>query len=701
MSTGDVGATVSMRGGFRSGVAATALTMALAGGQSATGQEAGIGPDQLVFSTTNMDITVSPGDDFYRYANGGWLDRVERPEQYASWGFFETMGRTVQQQMEDVLAMASAGAATAEPGSPMQQVGTFYNAYLDVAARDAAGITPIQPLLDQIDAVQNLDDLARLMGAMIQSGGPALFAILAPDIDMADNSVYAFYASAGQFGLGTEVEDVLDEPAGGPRITAYRKFLIDTLVIAGEEAEEAARIADLSIAIEQRLHAAKLTPAETIDLRNLYNPMSMADLQAQVPNLDLTMLLDALGTSAPETVVVSEPRYFPVLSALLDERSIDDIRDYARLRTIVAFQPYLTTAFDAPLSELNLALTGSGVLPPIEERALEALMAELGQPVGRLYVENFFAQDTRDRAIEMIGLIKSSFEERIPTRDWLTDETRAAAAEKLDALSYFVGYPDVWIDYSQVPVTGDLVADVAALSNFSLDHLLGKLGQPVVREHFSSAQTLPMVINAAYDPGFNGFEVPAAIIQAPVFDPNMDAAVNFCRMGAVIGHEMTHGFDRTGKSFDARGNMREWWQPADAQAFDAKAQGLIDQTNAYEVLPGLFGNGELNVGENMADLGGITLAHAALQTYLAAHPEENVEIDGLTPDQRCFLAWAQLWAWKGLDETLRSQVATDHHPPATYRAFAPLQHLDAFYAAFGIVEGDPMWLDPAKRVQAW
>ena len=453
--------------------------------------------------------------------------------------------------------------------------------------------------------------------------------------------------------------------------------------------------------MDRRLHAAKLTPAEMVDLRAIYNPETLDDLQKQIPQLDLRLYLETLRFPVPETVIVTQPRYFKALSALLGEVSIQDVRDYARLRTILAFSPYLSTKFDGPLVGLNEALVGVGILPPLEERALGVIKSQLGHPVSQLYVSNFFADETKRKAIEMIELVKAAFEERIPSREWLSEQTRTAALVKLKALSFKVGYPDQWIDYSQVPVTADIVATVGRVAKFNAARMRDKLGKPVVRDAFTGSEGLPIVVNAGYNPSVNGFEVPAAITQAPVFDPKMDAAVNFCRMGAVLGHEMTHGFDRTGKSFDADGNMRNWWQPADEAAFDARAQGLIDQANAYEVMPGVMGNGPLEVGENMADLGGITLANQALHTYLKAHPEEDVKIDGLTPDQRCLISWAQFWTWQGKDEALRSGVATDHHPPNAYRAVAPLRHLDVFYSAFGIKEGDPMWLDPAKRVHAW
>ncbi len=679
------------------------LTTALAGPSLAAdaSMPAVAGPDQLAFSPENMDISVSPGADFYHYAVGNWLKRVKAPERFASYGFFEIMGERVEAQMRDVLAEAGRAAATAAPGSPAQQVGTFYNAYLDVAARDAAGLTPIKAHLDAIDAVEDMDQLVRLMADLSLKGGPTLFAALNPDIDLANNAAYAIYAGPGQLGLAPEVEDVFEEADGGPRIEAYRAFLAGVLTIAGETEAEAARIADLSIRIDRHLHAAKLTPAESVDLRAIYNPTAMEALQSQIPQLDLGLLFAGLGLPVPDRVILTDPRYFPALSTLLDELSLQDLRDYARLQTVLAFQPYLSTAFDTPLAGLNRALIGVSVLPPLEERALGLIKMHLGHPVSQLYVQNFFPDETREKAVEMIGLIKGTFEERMPSRDWLTEETRAAALDKLEVLSFKVGYPEVWIDYSKVPVTGDLVASVSEIAQFTAARHRDKLGKPVVRDGFTGKDGLPIVVNAGYDPTVNGFEVPAAIIQAPIFDAALDAPVNFCRMGAVIGHEMTHGFDRTGKSFDSAGNLRNWWQPADEEAFDARAQGLIRQADAYEVLPGLPGNGALEVGENMADLGGITLAHAALRSYLAAHPEEDVAIDGLSPDQRCFIAWAQLWAWQGKEEVLRSAAATDHHPPNVYRAAAPLRHLAAFYEAFGIVEGDPMCLDPMLRVSAW
>jgi len=685
---------------------AALVVLAIACGPRAVAQNADrlaeIGPDQMAFSIENQDTSISPARDFYGYAAGGWLKRVTRPERHGGYGFFEVVADRVEEQMRQVLKQAAKDAKTAPKGSPAQQVGTFYNAYMNVDARNAADMAPIKPYLDRVEAIQDTNGLVRFMAQMAEDGGPSLLLNIGPSVDFVNNKVNVMFVEGGALGLPDKLEDVFEETDGGPRIAGYRTFLIETLKIAGTPEAEAARIADLSISIDRKLHAAKLPPVEAHNPSKAYNPTTLAELQSQIPQLDLQLFLSTLKFPTPDRLILTEPRYLPALSSLQHERSIQDIRDYARLRVILAFSPYLGTKFDAPLLGLNKALFGVSVLPAIEERALELIKARLGQPVSKLYTDNFFPDETRQKAGEMVGLIKGAFVERMPGRTWLSDQTRAAAIEKLDKLSFKIGYPEKWIDYSQVEVTDDLVTSVTAISRFITERQRKKIGQPVEREYFNTPDGLPMVVNAGYNPLINGFEVPAAIIQPPMFDPKRDPAVNFCRMGAVLGHEMTHGFDWTGKQFDKEGNLRNWWQPSDVEAFDALAQKLVTQANTYEVLPGLRnGSGAQQVGENMADLGGITLAHVALRTYLAKHPEEDVVNNGQTQDQRCFLAWTQIWAWKGQDEVLRSQIARDAHPPNAYRAVAPLLHLDAFYKAFGIKPGDPMWLPPENRVAAW
>ncbi|MDE0589701.1 M13 family metallopeptidase [Halocynthiibacter sp. C4] len=660
-----------------------------------------VGPDDLAFSIENMDLSVDPGENFYRYVSGKWQDRVERPEQLSSYGSLTIAGERVKAQMKIALKEAGEAAATAEKGSPTQQVGDFYNAYMDTEALDAAGIEPIRGLLEEVSAITDLAGLTEFMSKMMREGGPSLFLVLAPMADLADSKTYAYYAAAGLFGIDSHNEDLLREGPGGERYEGYKTYIMEILEISGFDAADAERIAKTSLEIEAALLEGKLTPEEMVDPRNFYNPVTRDELQAAIPEIDLVQLTTNVGMELPERVILSAPRYLPVLSKVLQERTIEDIRDYVTFRVIHNYSDLMTTEFDEPTRKFTEVLTGVGVLLPREERALSLLKEALGHPLSQIYVEKYYPEETRQKALDMVERIQDVFRSRIPSRDWLSEETKKAALLKLDSFDYKIGYPDEWIDYTGVDIGSDMVANYRNLSDFENTRLIERSKGPVVSDQFNEESTLPIVINAAYSPLENGFQVPAAIQQPPIFQADMDAPVYFCRLGGIIGHEMTHGFDTGGRQFDAEGNLRDWWTAEDAEAFEKEAQKLIDQANAVEILPGLYVNGELNVKENMADTGGIAFAHEALMHYLEEHPEENVEIDGLTPSQRCFISWGQMWTWKATDQFIRSLVASDGHPPGEYRAYAPLQHMEAFYEAFDIQEGDPMWLAPEKRVEAW
>jgi predicted metalloendopeptidase len=676
---------------------------AVAGASHAGDPEAvpDIGPDQLSFSVTNMDRGVDAGVDFYRYASGGWLDRVERPEKLAVIGVFPFMAERLKAQMVRTINEAAENAATSPKGSPVQQVGDFYRSYMDVAAIDAAGMEPLRPELERIEALASLSELSEYLGRYTLVTADFALLSIVPSTDRADTTRTVFYAVSGKLGLLQG--SLYEENDDSPRIQAYLVFLRDVLKIAGYTPAEATRLADLTLSLERAFHAAKITPVEAVDPRNSYNPKPFATLQAEIPELDLARLLKGLGAETPDTIALTEPRYLPVLSQMLRDRPLADFKEYLKVKLILRFQPYLTTAFDESVRAVNATLSGVPILPPREERAQDLMREHIGQPLSQLYVDNYFQEETRTKATDMVQRIHAAFLARIKTRSWLSEPTRQAAIEKLERLSFAIAYPDPWIDYSRVAVgPRDVVANIMNLITFDTKREVDKAGKPVVHEAFSDTQsTLPIIINAAYDSSINGFEVPAAMLQPAAFEVDRDAPVNFCRLGAVLGHEMTHGFDSGGRLFDAKGNLRDWWAPQDAAAFEKEAQKLIDQANSFEVLPGLKANGPLNVKENMADVGGINFAYDALQTYLAQHPAEDIEIDGMTPAQRCFVAWAQMWTMKANEETIRYLVAADTHAPGNYRAVAALQHVDAFYEAFDIDEGDPMWLAPEKRVKAW
>ncbi|WP_245281461.1 M13 family metallopeptidase [Rhizobium sp. AAP43] len=660
-----------------------------------------IGPDQLAFSLENMDKASDPGTDFYRFALGGWIDRVERPADRAMVDAFDFMGRRLTAQMEETLLDAAAKSETAERGTPIQQVGAFYTSFMDVATLDAKGMTPLDPEMARIDAIVDLGDLASYLGHYLQMAEDLALAGFVPMTDMADSTRNSLYFAGASLVLGQQ--NLYEEPPGSALDLALRKNLADMLVAAGYEHSRATAVAALVADIDRELHGGMLTPVEAANPANTYQPVPFAALQAEIPELDLTALLAGLGMKPPERVIKSEPRYLPILGKVLRERPIEEIRDYLKVKLINRFKFYLGSRFEVVIADQQKILVGVEKLPPREERVQNELKLFLGHPVSQLYVERYFDDETRAKSADMVGRVKDAFLARIETRDWLTEATRAAAKDKLEKLTFEVGYPQTWIDMSEVEVRpDDLIGNIQRLIAFDVKRSLDKFDDPVEHESFANVQsTLPIIVNAAYDPSINGFEVPAAILQPPAFEADLDAPVYFCRLGAVLGHEMTHGFDSRGRQYDADGNLRDWWTPEDTVAFTREAEKLVAQANAYEVLPGLTLNGALTVTENMADVGGITLAYAALQDYLAENPEENVAIDGFSPGQRCFLAWAQFWGMKATDGVIRSVFMSDAHAPGMYRSIAALKHVDEFYSAFDITEGEPEWLAPEKRVRAW
>ena len=686
------------------GVAMTTSAMALMANLAAS-QEIDLpelGPDDLMFAIENMDLNADPAEDFARFAAGGWIDRVERPAEFASYGFARIQSERIKAQAFALLDTVVEDAPEAPKGSVTQLVGDFYKAYMDTAHRDAQGMAPLQEDLDRIAAISSIDDLARYAARFQTIAAAPLFLGFGPWPDLADGTKYAVLAAGTSLGLETE-RDVYTSDDDAPRRVAYRAYIEELLTVAGYEADVASGMADTILEMETELNAALLTDEESRDPRNFYNLTPPAEVQAQIPNLDFSVYLDELGFELPEQVILVEPRFFPVLSSMLDERPLEDFKVYATYRLIKSFSNVLSTDFEAPERTLSLAFEGVAELDPLKDRSLALLTESLGHPISRIYAEAVFEEETRTDLLVMIDDVLTTFRERIPTRDWLSEETKAEALAKVDSFSVAVGYPDEedWVDYSELTIVpDDPVANLMAVAEFEWQRSLDQFGGPVVRDKFFGNSTFPIAMNAAYNFGINGFEITTAIAQAPAYQPEIPA-VRYCAFGAIIGHETTHGFDTTGRQYDAKGNLRNWWTDEDAGAFLGEAKKLIDQANETEIVAGYTGRGEYWLPEMMADVGGITLGHAALMDYLAEHPEEDVEIGGFTQEQLCFVAWAQLWAEQATDEFLINVATAGNHPPDTFRTTAPLQHVDAFYDAFGIEEGDPMWLPPEKRVNAW
>jgi len=689
---------------FRLAAVMAALFIGIAMPGNRLAHAAGIpaaGPDDLAFSIENMDRSVDPRKDFYHFAAGGWLKRVERPADRASYSFPVIQGKRINDQLKAIIAEAEADAPTAAKGSAEQLVGDYYKAYMDLDHRRKQGMKPLQGEFDKVDALSSKDQLTQFLVHSTKTNGIGMLVNFGPSPDLADSSRYTIFGAPGSTALKDE-RDVYRSDESAPRRIAYRKYVHDVLTTAGYEEAEAARVTDLVLGLETELDKAQLSPAEKRDFNRLNNRMTLTEAQALIPQIDVKAYITTLGLPEPEQVIVTEPAYFKAVSKMIEERPLKDFQDYAKYRLIDNFVDVLSPDFDEPQRARREAFTGVATLRPLDERGIAQVQGALGQPLSQLYVDAYYSEDTRKKTSELISYIMAAMEKRIPTRDWLSDETKAEALAKLKAFDNKVGYPDEWIDYSSVTIVpDDPVANVRAIIAFSLDREFAKVGGPVKNDDFSGESTLPIAMNAAYGFFDNGFQITAAISQAPTFEPDADPAVRFCRFGAIIGHETTHGFDSVGRQFDAKGNLRNWWTPEDAKTFTAEAQKLIDQTESTELAPGHAGDGALWATENMADVGGIKLAYTALMDYLKDHPDENVEIDGYTQAQRCFIAWAQIWAENGTEKYFINIAESADHPPNVYRTVAPLQHFDAFYEAFGIKKGDPMWLPPEKRVNTW
>jgi predicted metalloendopeptidase len=655
----------------------------------------------LSFDISKMDPKASPRQDFSRYAAGRWIDAATIPsDRYAVSGV-ELMVKNVENQVQAVLEDAASRAPSAGKGTPLQQVGDLYASGIDVSRLTQLKADPIKDEWARIDAIDSKKSLAEAIAHLsLTLGDGAMYgAGILPD--PRDNTQYTIAF------LGVPLPMAARENYLSPDMAkvheAYRTMVVKYHLIAGIPPAEAESRADTILAIESRVAAKQLTPEQARDPSLRLKPMSYAELKALVSNFDLDTFYQAMGLPVGHDVYVLDDGNVRERNAILADLPLSDIKVMLQWGLLLGAEPYLTPAFVEPTMEFNRVLYGNIDTPKREKLVAESIKRKLGHPLGRLYVDKYLTPKSKADAESLIAQIRAEFRLRLSNSAWLSAPTRAYAVEKLDKIDIKVGYPDQWIDYSGVDIRrDDYYGNMLRLAEFDTRRNLAKFGKPVAEDGFADPRaTLPTVVNAAYSTGRNGIEIPAAFLQPPFYTPNADAAVNFCTLGAVIGHEITHGFDSSGRLYDAQGNVRDWWAPADTQAFVERSKNLVRQAAAFEVVPGTHLNGELSSGENLADLGGLTLAYDALAKHLQAHPQEDRRIDGLTPQQRCFAAWAQNWADKKQPGLLKQEALTDGHPPGVYRMFAPAQSVPGFYETYGIKAGDKMWLDPQDRVSIW
>jgi len=640
----------------------------------------------------NLDPSIRPQDDLFGYTNGTWFARTEIPADRGRYGTFDHLREQAEHDLREILDEAVASGAA--PGTSMGRVALLYGAFLDEAAVQAAGLGAVADVLTQVDAVSNADELVALLGRLDRIGIGGAFHFYVNTDDRASDR-YIGYLHQG--GLGLPDESYYREESYAQTRAAYLRHVTAMLTLAERPEPQEAAVRVMSL--ETRLAAGHLDKVADRDPVATYTKLTASELADLAPHVDWNGYAAALGSAdALAEVVVRQPDYLRALSDALAEVPIETWQDWLAWQILHARAPYLPQEFVTENFEFyGRTLAGTPQLRERWKRGVELVDRTLGEALGELYVARHFPPAAKARMSELVGNLVEAFRRSFAERPWMGEDTKAQALAKLEQFTPKIGYPDTWRDYGALVLTGDLLADVAAANAFETDRNLAKLGQAVDRgEWFMSPQT----VNAYYNPGMNEIVFPAAILQPPFFDVAADDAVNYGGIGGVIGHEVGHWFDDQGSQYDGLGNLRNWWTDADREAFDALGAKLVEQFNRLEprAAPGRTVNGALTLGENLGDLAGLGVGHAAYR--IACGNQQPPVLDGLTGDQRFFVGWAQVWCGKAREETAVMLLAVDPHSPAEHRANV-VRNIDAFHEAFGVREGDGMWLAPADRVSVF
>lgn len=649
-----------------------------------------------------MDTTESPKENFFRYVNGVWVDSTEIPDEYTTWGSFNELRKNTDSQALALLEEAS-NDENLDPNSDQAKAVYLFKSIMDTVSRNEKGIEPLKPYLKKINAIENKQDLQEYLTEMQAYGGAGFFAftVRADAKDSNTNTAYLYPA-----GLGLPDRDyyIADDANSKETRDKYKAYITRMLQYLGDSKEEATIKAETILAFETKLAEPQLDKVERRDARKQYNPMSIEQLEKQVPALDWSQYLEEIGASQVDTVIVAQPKYMAQLQSTFSSQDVEDWKTYLQWNLFNDAANALTTEIERTNWEFySQTLRGAKEQRPLNERALGTVNGTLGEALGKLYVEENFPPEAKQKAQEMIRNIIKAYEVRINNLSWMSDSTKTKAIAKLATTSIKVGYPDTWKDYSDLVITapedknGSYFQNMMNAAKWNVNETMAKLGEPVDKDEWFMA---PQTVNAYYNPSYNEIVFPAAILQPPFYDYKADAAVNYGGIGAVIGHEISHGFDDSGSRFDAEGNLNNWWTEKDLSEFEKLGGALADQYSAIEVLDSVYINGEFTLGENIGDLGGVNAAYDGLQIHLKEN-ENPGEIDGFTPEQRFFLSWATVWRTKMRDEALNNLIKTDPHSPGMYRAYVPLQNIEAFYEAFNIQEGDSMYVKPENRVLIW
>lgn len=647
----------------------------------------------------NMNLSVKPGNDFYEYAIGGWRKAHPLDAEHARNGSFTDLDEMNQKRILELIQEYSSKPQA--QGTLGQKIGSLYNLAMDSVRRNREGAAPIQPVLKKIADIQNRRDYQLVTSQLDARGISCMMfgmGVGADQKDAANNLV-----GIGQGGLGLGERDYYlsdDAQVKGVR-DAYVKFLTAILTLAGNDAATAQKKAEATMRIETRIAKASYSQVQLRDVQANYHKITYNQLVNDYPGIDWGNLFLAQGFPPFSHIDVGQPEPIREVEKILAEESLDDLKAYAEAHAVSSAAGKLDDKFRAAEFEFGSVLSGAQQDRPRWKLATALVSGVLGEPIGKLYVEKYFPESSKQHMVRLVKNLQTALAQRIDEATWMSPATKEQAKDKLSNFIVKVGYPDTWRDFSglQIDEKLSLFENMCNVSEFlSHDYINRKVNKPVDKAEW---QMTPQTVNAYYNPTTNEICFPAAILQPPFFDPNADDAVNYGGIGGVIGHEMSHGFDDQGSQFDKYGNQNDWWTAADKKNFEARTKVLVDFFSSVEALPGKKINGKLTLGENIGDNGGLNIAFRALQNDLKANPALNKTIDGFTPEQRFFLSWATVWAGNARPEFVDRQIKTDPHSPAEARVNAALPQIDAWYKAFNVKKGDKLFLDKKKRAHIW
>lgn len=644
----------------------------------------------------NIDTTIRPQDDFYTYANGLWIKNNPIPASETRWGAFSILQEETNKKVKTVLEEAAAN-KNAKAGSNEQKVGDFYASGMDSATIEKTGISSLKLELDRINSIKTTDDVMKTVALYQTYGIQPLFSFYVTQ-DLKNSAAYISYCDQGGLSLPDRDYYIKNDPRS---IEIREKFLthLETMFrLAGDDESKAKENAKLIMNMETRMAKVSMTRVELRDPYASYNKKTIAEAIKISPTFNWSLVFENLGTKNVNEFIMGQPKFFAEVELMLKTIPVENWKTYLRWHLIGSFADKLNDDFVKESFAFNgTFMNGAKEIKPRWKRVLNNVNNALGEALGEVYVKKYFSEDAKKRCLDMVNNMQAVYRERIQKLDWMNDSTKQRALGKLDVFIKKIGYPDKWKDYTKLNIDrNSYVMNVIKGNAFAFNEMVEKLGKPIDKTEWGiNTHT----VNAYYNPSINEIVFPAGILQFPFFDPTVDDAINYGGIGAVIGHEMTHGFDDQGSQFDKDGNLVNWWDKEDAEKFKAKTKMVVNQYNAYTVLDTIHVNGELTLGENIADLGGLSIAYEAFKRTEQGKSSEK--IDGFTPDQRFFLGWAQVWRQNITPENLQQRIITDPHSPGQHRTNGPLTNMPEFYQAFNVKEGDKMWRPETERAKVW